>query len=165
MKAIFREETTKTTSRQAYELNPVEELSTLSNGKIIRAKKNKVTGQVEQVTAIGIVDDMFCIQVVSTAFGEAQSFKEGFIETLVDIKLYAEIAEYVGDYLASEIMDMELITDIGAFKGDYEYNGEKVTVYYSGNNKDMIWLSGKAFKGNEFKQIEEQDLSSYFKFQ
>lgn len=156
MKPIFREVKTAQSSIKAYELNQVEVLTEITDGKVIKSTPNGAT-------AIGVESDLFVIQQVQLSFGEAQTFKEGYIETLVNIKLYAEIAEYIGNYL-NDLMEMEYISDIGAYKGDYFYNNQNVTVYYSGTNKDVVWLSGKPFTGTEFKPIEPKDVKALFNF-
>lgn len=156
MKPIFREIKNEKSNIRAYELNQVEYLTEITDGKIINEKTNSVM-------AIGVESDLFVIQQIQLSFGEAQTFKEGYIETLLNVKLYGEIAEYVGEYL-NDLMTMEYISEIGAYKGDYFYNGSNVTIYYSGNNKDVIWLSGKPFTGNEFKPIEKKDMRALFNF-
>lgn len=156
MKPIFREVKETKSNIKAYELSQVEALTEITDGKVINEKANSVM-------AIGVESDLFVIQQIQLSFGEAQTFKEGYIETLLNIKLYGEIAEYIGEYL-NDLMTMEYISDIGAYKGDYFYNGSNVTVYYSGSNKEIVWLSGKPFNANEFKPIEKKDMKALFNF-
>jgi hypothetical protein len=161
MKPILRDDTVnKSTLTRAYELIPTEEFLPLQDAKIIKQIVDEDTKEVKSVTAVGINGDLFVIQQVQFSFGGGIIQKEGIIESLLNKKIYGELAWYIGEYL-NDLMPFEYISDIDAYKGDYEYNGEKLTIYYSGT-KELIWLSGKPFKGNEFK--EKDDLTKYFNF-
>ena len=155
MKPIFKVTNHKSTNR-SYEYVELDgsQLSELENASVVMSTvKNGLTSQ----TKVGMFEDTFVIQKAQEQFGGAIKFQEAILENIIDCKFYGEVAEYMATTIES-LCPMEINTEINCYQTSINYNGRDYDVWYSGVNKEVIWISFKAMRGEKFEVAKPKVL-------
>lgn len=155
MKPVFKVTNNKTHNRSyEYVELDVSQLCELENASVVMSTvKNGLTSQ----TKVGMFEDTFVIQKAQEQFGGAIKFQEAILENIIDCKFYGEVAEYMATTIES-LCPMEINTEINCYQTSINYNGRDYDVWYSGNNKEVVWISFKAMRGEKFEVAKPKDL-------
>ena len=138
-------------------------LTTVKNGltsqtkvglfKVLTTVRSGLTNQIN----VGLSEDVFVIQRAQEQFGGAVKFTEAILENIVDCKFYGEVAEYMATVIEA-LCPMEINSEINCYQTSINYSGRDYDVWYSGVNKEVIWISFKSMRGEKFEVAKPKDL-------
>ena len=155
MKPVFKVTSPKSTNRP-YEYVELDgsQLCELEDAKVVLTTvKNGLTSQ----TKVGLFEDVFVIQRAQEQFGGAVKFTEAILENIVDCKFYGEVAEYMATVIEA-LCPMEINSEINCYQTSINYSGRDYDVWYSGINKEIVWISFKSMRGEKFEVAKPKDL-------
>ena len=155
MKPVFKVTNNKTHNRSyEYVELDISQLCELEDSKVVLTTvKNGLTSQ----TKVGMFEDTFVIQKAQEQFGGAVKFQEAILENIIDCKFYGEVAEYMANVIEN-LCPMEINSEINCFQTSINYSGRDYDVWYSGANKEIVWISFKAMRGEKFEVAKPKDL-------
>ena len=174
MKPVFKVTSPKSTNR-SYEYVELDgsQLCELEDSKVVLTTvKNGLTSQIKigmfvvlttfndvltSQTKVGLYEDVFVIQRAQEQFGGAVKFTEAILENIIDCKFYGEVAEYMATAIEA-ICPMEINSEINCYQTSINYSGRDYDVWYSGVNKEVVWISFKSMRGEKFEVAKPKDL-------